>query len=482
MSSTISFVLDGRVTTINFEKDDCFTPTTTLLNYLRSLPDHKGTKEGCAEGDCGACTVVLAEPDQERRLSYKAVDSCLIFLPMIHGKQVITVENLKSPEGILHPVQKALVDANGSQCGFCTPGIVMSLFALYKNNHHPEISDIKEAIAGNLCRCTGYQPIIEAALKSSSHTGSNHFSGSEIHIVSLLSGIKKTYFSFQGKSQKYFRPVSVTETLRLRKKYPQALLLNGATDLALRVTKNHEELNEIIDLSAVSGIKGIRSLKTKTIIGAGTTLQEIKIYSEDRLPALSEMLSVFGSLQIRQLATLGGNLGSASPIGDSAPLLIAYDAQLILRSLTGTRKISMSEFFLGYRETRCRTDEIITTIEIPNQKANSHIHFYKVSKRKELDIATVSGGFQVELGVGRKINNIILAFGGMAETTTRAREIEKHLIGQVWDRDVVEKCLPLVDQAFKPISDARASTGGRRLAARNLLIKFWQDTSTKGKG
>ena len=295
MSSTISFVLDGRVTTINFEKDDCFTPTTTLLNYLRSLPDHKGTKEGCAEGDCGACTVVLAEPDKERGLSYKAVDSCLIFLPMIHGKQVITVENLKSPEGILHPVQKALVDTNGSQCGFCTPGIVMSLFALYKNNHHPVISEIKEALAGNLCRCTGYQPIIEAALKSSSHAGNDHFSESETNIVSLLSKIKQPYFSFQGKSQKYFKPVSVTETLRLRKKYPEALLLNGATDLALKVTKNHEKLDEIIDLSAVSGIKGIRSTKTKIIIGAGTTLQEIKIYYHSIISSNGSATSAFCS-------------------------------------------------------------------------------------------------------------------------------------------------------------------------------------------
>ena len=194
MSSSISFVLDNRLTTIDFEHENHFTPTTTLLNYLRSLPDHKGTKEGCAEGDCGACTVVLAEPGEEGRFSYKAVDSCLIFLPMIHGKQVITVENLKGPDGILHPVQKALVEVNGSQCGFCTPGIVMSLFALYKKNNQPAIYDIKEALAGNLCRCTGYQPIIEAALKSCTHSGIDHFSGSEIHIVSLLSDIKQPIF------------------------------------------------------------------------------------------------------------------------------------------------------------------------------------------------------------------------------------------------------------------------------------------------
>ncbi len=232
MSSSVSFILDNQIRTIDFEGDDRYTPTTTLLNYLRSLPDHKGTKEGCAEGDCGACTVVLAEANSEKKLIYKAVDSCLIFLPMIHGKQVITVENLRSPEGVLHPVQKALVDANGSQCGFCTPGIVMSLFALYKSHMTSSFDDIKEALAGNLCRCTGYQPIINAALKFCNHSHRDHFSDLESRITSMLSNIKHAHFTFLGNDQQYFRPVSINEALRLRKNYPHALLLNGATDLA----------------------------------------------------------------------------------------------------------------------------------------------------------------------------------------------------------------------------------------------------------
>jgi len=477
MSSSVSFVLDNQIKTIDFERDNHFTPTTTLLQYLRSLPNHKGTKEGCAEGDCGACTVVLAEPNSEGILSYKAVDSCLIFLPMIHGKQVITIENLKAPEGKLHPVQKALVEANGSQCGFCTPGIVMSLFALYKNEKTTTIDNIKEALAGNLCRCTGYQPIIDAALYSCTQTDNDHFSNWETRVNNLLSNIKLSYFSYHNKNQKYFRPVSVNEALRLKKKYPNAYLLNGATDLALRVTKNHETLNEVIDLSAIFGLRGIRNTKGKTSIGAGTTLQEIKVYAKNRFPALFEMLSVFGSLQIRNLATLGGSLGSASPIGDSAPLLIAYNAQLSLKSLSGTRAINMNDFIRGYRKTNCHIDEIITAVEIPTQRSESQVHFYKISKRKDVDIASVSGGFQIILGADKKVEDIILAFGGMAEMTLRAKDVEKFLIGQIWDRDTIEKCLPLVDQAFKPISDARATARGRRLLARNLILKFWQDTT-----
>jgi xanthine dehydrogenase small subunit len=477
MSSTISFILDSRITSIDFSQNQQYSPTTTVLNYLRSLPNHKGTKEGCAEGDCGACTVVLAKRGKNNTINYKTVDSCLLFLPMIHGKQLICIENLKSPEGKLHPVQQAMVNMNASQCGFCTPGIVMSLFGLYKNSNKPSKTEIEEALAGNLCRCTGYQTIIEAAESSCIHQGVDHFAHSEAGTLKRLAQIKSPSFTIETKKQKYYRPVSLREALLLKKKHPSAFIINGATDIALKVTKNHEIISEIIDLSAIEGLKGIRTMKNYTMFGAGTSLEDIKIYSKNRFPALYDMLTFFGSRQIRNLATLGGNLGSASPIGDSAPVLSAYNAHIELRSSDRKRKVNVDDFIIGYRKTVCQADELITAIEIPEFKSDSQVHFYKFSKRRELDISTASGGFRLEIDKEARVKSIKLVFGGLADRTKRATRTEKFLTGKIWNRENIEATFAILDKEFQPISDARASTEGRRLAAKNLLMKFWYNTT-----
>ncbi|TFH00672.1 MAG: xanthine dehydrogenase small subunit [Calditrichales bacterium] len=477
MTTIISFVLDNHIVDIDFNSDRRYVPTTTVLNYLRSLPGHKGTKEGCAEGDCGACTVVLAELNSKRQLVYRAVDSCLLLLPMLHGKQLITVENLKSPAGILHPVQQAMVDTAGSQCGFCTPGIVMSLFALYKSVDQPNRDQIEEYLGGNLCRCTGYQPIIAAAEKSCGQKTDDHFKKSEAETDILLRKMARPTFALEREGRSYYRPQSTKEALHFRRHHPQALVINGATDVALRLTKNFEDLTDVLDLSAVSDLNYIHQNDHTTTIGSGTSLSKLRNFSVQGFPALNGLLAVFGSLQIRNMATIGGNLSSASPIGDLTPYLMACKADIVLESEEGIRTVSVMDFITGYRATDCKPNELVTGIVIPFVREPKHLRFYKISKRLDLDISTVSGGFLLHTGDDNIVKSIILAFGGMAAQTKCAEKTEHFFNGKEWTRENVYAALPLLDQDFSPITDARSGANGRRQAAQNLLIKFWSETA-----
>ena len=476
MRSTISFILDDRITTIDLSKPGSPVPTTTVLNYLRSLPNHKGVKEGCAEGDCGACTVVLADFGLDGHLRYRAVNSCLIFLPMIHGKQLITVENLKSDMGELHPVQKALMEAHGTQCGFCTPGIIMSLFAFYKNQPKAGSGEILTALSGNLCRCTGYQPIIEAGQNLFPRGAEDHFDKNANSLKKMMNSIPREGIAIKNDRQKYFQPVNVQEALKLKMKYPQAYLLSGATDIALKVTKDFETLSEIIDLSAVPELQGFYQDDDYLYLGASADLATLQPLVQKFLPALADMFSVYGSLQIRNLATLGGNLGTASPIGDALPVLMAYRASILAEGANGKREIGLDKFFKGYRLTDLKPDEIITRIKIPIATNGAIVRSYKISKRKDLDISTVSSGFCLQLNGKRETKEIILAFGGMANRVKRAVSTENYLRGKHWERDTVEEAMKLIDQDFSPISDVRGSAEFRRVAAKNLLLKFWYET------
>ncbi len=472
MRSSVSFVLDGRVVTESFPGNSV-TPTTTLLNYLRSLPAHTGVKEGCAEGDCGACTVVLAEPGQENKLRYRAVDSCLVFLPMVHGKQVITVENLKA--GQLHPVQQAMVESGGSQCGYCTPGIIMSLFALYKNHHQPDRQTIDDALTGNLCRCTGYRPIVEAAAHACVHHGIDELSPTEEEITRLLRSISRESGRVHTAAQLYVQPTTVQEALAFKREHPDAVVVCGATDVALRVTKGHELLPIVLDLSLVDELKRIEDNGTALRIGAGVVLSDVQRDVARDFPALAQTLEVFGSLQIRNLATLGGNLGSASPIGDTLSALIPHRARVVLQNTTRTREVSLDEFVIGYRTTIREPDELITAVVLPKPEPHVLIRWYKVSKRRDLDISTVSAGFRLELDGEGRVNDVVLAYGGMAEKVQRASRAERFLLGRFWSRELVEQAMDVIDGDFTPITDARGSAEFRRVAARNLLLKFWSD-------
>ena len=470
--SIISFVLDNAIVNIDFNKQTQYTPTTTLLNYLRSLPNHKGVKEGCAEGDCGACTIVIGEIINNK-IRYSAVNSCLIFLPMIHGKQIITIENLGTLEN-LHPVQKEMVNSDASQCGFCTPGFTMSIFSMYKNENAPNKETISDYLAGNLCRCTGYRPIIEAASNACANIKPDTFSKNESQIIALLNKINKEDIELITETQKYLRPISLKSALNLKQQYKNALVINGSTDIALRVTKKNELLPLIIDINAVDELKYIKENSDEYIIGAGCNLESIKDYFKDSLPILNNILKVFGSKQIRKIATIGGNVGSASPIGDTIPVLMALKSTVEVKSILKTRTFLLSDFIVDYRKTLLSENELITKIIIPKPNDTTILKSYKISKRKELDISTVSASFSVEIK-----NNIIKSFyvyyGGMSAFTKLPKKTCDFLIGKQFSKETIIQATKLLAEDYSPISDARSGKKARMIMAQNLLIKFWDE-------
>ncbi|GAB6190635.1 xanthine dehydrogenase small subunit [Desulfocastanea catecholica] len=481
-SSYIEFLLDGQRQRIDFTSDSCLKPSTTVLNYLRSLDTHKGVKEGCAEGDCGACTVVVASPDENGRLTYQAIDSCLLFLPSIHGRQLITVENLSRGDNrnkILHPVQQAIVSHNGTQCGYCTPGFAMSTFALFKNHVKPSREVVVDALTGNLCRCTGYKSIVHAAEEACEHRVDDQFTTNEKEVHSLLIDITRDDADIEltGKGQKYFLPSSLESALTLRKVYPDALIVSGATDVALRQTKKGEHFPLIIDISAVQPLHQFCEDEKQFTFGAGLCMERIKSLAQDRLPALYSMLSVFGSLQIRNRATLGGNIGSASPIGDTLPLLFAYNASVnLIHADTSTRTLPIEDFITGYRKTALQPNELIYSVTIPKPASGLVVKSYKVSRRKDVDISTVSAAFALIKDAQETVNSIKLAYGGMAAKTQRAWQAEDYLQGKTWSIENIEKAMGMVEHDFQPLSDARSDAQSRRIAASNLLLKFFDET------
>ncbi len=477
-SSTVTFLMGKQLVEIDFKRESHLRPTTTVLQYLRGLPDRKGTKEGCAEGDCGACTVSIGSLNTEGEIEYNAIDSCLVFLPMLQGKWLITVEDI-GDSNQLHPVQQAMVDYDGSQCGYCTPGFVMSMFTLNKNHSSPNRETIDDALTGNLCRCTGYRSIVEATTKSCGQNGSDFIESMESQAIESLKSIRKSDLSISTADQQYFKPQTLVNALKLRTENPEALIVSGATDLALTVTKKHTWLPEILDIGGLSEMKQISEAEGTVNYGAGLSLEQVHVHSKSRLPALAKMLSVFGSLQIRNLATLGGNLCSASPIGDMAPVMMAYGASVVLQSENGQRELSVENFITGYRQTELRKDELMVAIKIPIPSPELVIDSFKVSKRKDLDISTVSAGFKLKLNDEEKVEEILLAYGGMAAMTKRAQNTESFLLGKTWNRDTIEQAKEFINEDFTPISDARSGKEARSVMASNLLLKFWAEQSYK---
>tara|TARA_Y100000817_G_C16849592_1_gene541499 strand:+ start:721 stop:2157 length:1437 start_codon:yes stop_codon:yes gene_type:complete len=470
-SDIIEFIFNNKIIKISNPDSN-----ETILNFVRQKLKKPGTKEGCAEGGCGACTIVLGELI-DNNIKYKAINACIAFLPTLNGKQLILVEDLISSEGKLHPVQKAMVKFHGSQCGFCTPGFVMSMFAMYKNNKYFDDEIINDSIAGNLCRCTGYRPIIDAAKSLNNKSDNDQFTKDKRKIINLLKKIKIKNIAIENENKKYFAPKKVIELKKLLKKIPEAKLLSGGTDLSLEVTKNRNELNKIIYLNAIKELDFIKKKNNELEIGAGTSLIKFEKYIKKYYPDFNNILKRYGSVQIRNVGTIAGNIATASPIGDTLPLLLSLDAKVIIDGTKGKEIISLNNFFVSYRKTKLKKGQFIYSVKIPIYKKNI-FKAYKISKRYDDDISSVCGSFNIEIDK-KRIKKIKIAYGGMSAVPKRAKNVEKILINSNFSEKTINKAINNLSRDFKPIDDMRASKSYRMEVAKNLLVKCFLEVKKK---
>ncbi|MDQ6656567.1 MAG: xanthine dehydrogenase small subunit, partial [Verrucomicrobiota bacterium] len=463
MSSAIEFRLNGKPVRV-----DSVSPNTTLLEWLRTS-GLTGTKEGCAEGDCGACSVAIVDRDARGKRVYRAINSCLVPLPLMSGRDIITVEGVGCPK--MHPVQQAMVENFGSQCGYCTPGFVMSMFEGYYRNDLKTAAQLDEQLCGNLCRCTGYRPIRDAAADAfAQRNGADEFD-------TLLKGSKAKLKAarYTSGGEIFLRPNSLERLFRAMTDHPEARLIAGATELGLDITKKFHRFPALISLEAIPELTVIASTDAEWHIGAANTLTRVDEAVGDEYPELREMLLVFGSRQIRNRATLGGNLVTASPIGDSAPVLLSLGARVLLASASGERTIPLDEFFVSYRKTALAPGEILKTVIVPRFGADPTWirRFYKVSKRREMDISAVAGAFAIQLDDAGVITQARLAYGGVAALPARALKTEQALIGKAWSSATCEEVLSILETEFTPLSDVRGSASYRSGLVKSLLQKFF---------
>jgi xanthine dehydrogenase small subunit len=470
MSDPIRFFYRGEVREVSGAA-----PTRTILQHLREDLHCTGTKEGCAEGDCGACTVVVGALENGK-VELKPVNACIQFLPTLDGKALFTVEDLQQPDGALHPVQQALVECHGSQCGFCTPGFAMSLWGMYirQDGQEPSRAQIDDALSGNLCRCTGYRPIIEAARRMVALPPVDFDRDT---LAAELAPLQRDSGSVHvGDDKRFYAPRTLDELASLRAEHPQALIVAGCTDVGLWVTKQMRELDEIIYIGQVQELKAIVEHDGVIEIGAGASLNDSYAAVCRHYPeALSEMWQRFASLPIRNAGTLGGNVANGSPIGDSMPWLIALGSEVVLRGPQGVRVLALEDFYLGYQKKDLRPGEFVQAVRVPMPRAGLRFRTYKLSKRFDQDISAVCAAFALTLQGGR-IAGARIAFGGMAATPKRAAAAEAALAGREWNEDTLAQASAALAQDYAPLGDMRASSAYRMQAAQNLLRRFWLET------
>ena len=469
MGGTVKFLLDGELIELN-DVD----PTRTVLQFLREDLRRTGTKEGCAEGDCGACTVVVAELNRNKDgVSLKAINSCIQFLPTLHGKELITVESLRPKGASLHPVQQAMVDCHGSQCGFCTPGFVMSLFALYKTNAKPSRLEIDDALAGNLCRCTGYRPIVAAANAMYELPQAEIEAVHQDKLAQLDAGDS---LRIEQGGRKFFAPTSSDDLAELLAQHADATILAGGTDVGLWVTKQHRTLATVIYTGRVAELNHLEVSATHIEIGAAVTLTDAMQAIVANYPDLEELFLRFASPPIRNAGTLGGNIANGSPIGDSMPALMVADTMLVLRSAKGEREVALGDFYIDYQVKDLQPGEFLAAIRIPLPVKNTVLRSHKLSKRFDQDISAVCTAYKLELD-GDRVAAFAMACGGMAATIKRATHCEAALVGEQWNETSVAHAMAALAEDFSPISDMRASANYRLRAAQNLLRRFYLETT-----
>jgi xanthine dehydrogenase small subunit len=444
---TVAFLLNGTPVRIEGEA-----PTRTLLDWLREVRGLKGTKEGCNEGDCGACTVMVTDAEGS-----KALNACILFLPQLHGKAVRTVEGISGPDGQMHPVQAAMVTHHGSQCGFCTPGFVVSMAVAHLNG----AVDHDDQLAGNLCRCTGYAPIIRAAEAASGEV-----------VPEWMVADRAAVAGFAAGEAGAFRPSDSDTLADWYVEHPDAVLVAGATDVGLWVTKQLRELRPVAFLNGVEDLKAVEVQGGQLHVGACVTISALREAVKDRLPSFGELLRRYASVQVRNAATIGGNIANGSPIGDGPPALIALGATLHLRRGDEMRSIPLEDFFLEYRKQDRRPGEFVAGVSFAEQAPA--LRCYKISKRFDQDISAVCGCFNVTVTDG-VVEEARIAFGGMAGVPKRASAAEAALVGKPWSEATVEAAAQAMAGDFTPLSDMRASAGYRMLTAQNLLRRYFHD-------
>ena len=450
----IRFVLNGKM-----HDTGGISPTMTLLDFLRRQTSLTGTKEGCGEGDCGACTVVRVRDNK-----FEAVNSCLLQLGQLSGFEIVTVEGLeKINDGRLIPIQQTMVEEGGTQCGFCTPGFVMALFALGQSGENINDDVIHDALAGNLCRCTGYKPIVEAARKGCKN---------RIDYKSSPTAFNPEQYEFNN--QTFFLPKTLKDLASLKASLKGAMLLSGGTDLGLLVSKERIIPKTVISTAHVSELQEVRETKKELILGSAVSYTSSLKFINRLYPSFGQLISRIGSRQIRNIGTIGGNIGTASPIGDTLPALIALNAIVTLFSLEEEREFRLEDFLLGYRKTCLKDGEVIKNIKIPKLTKNEYFKTYKVSKRYDQDISSVVGAYRLKIQ-DSKISDIHIVYGGLAEKPSRAIKTELSLRRKKWNEDIVCDSSKNIPNDFTPISDHRASANYRLRVASNLLIRLYRD-------
>jgi xanthine dehydrogenase small subunit len=470
--SEIRFLLNGRnVALSDVGADD------TLLDFLRIDQRLTGSKEGCAEGDCGACTVLVGRL-VDGGLVYETVNACIRFLASLDGCHVVTIEYLGGPEGRLSPVQQAMVDHHGSQCGFCTPGIVMSLYALWMQHEHPTVKQVETALQGNLCRCTGYAPIIRAAQEVTNFgtPSAEHLATERDSVVASLKDLRdgKRVEVVKGDSRAIL-PADVDDLAAVLEAEPEATIIAGSTDVGLWVTKFLKRISPAVFIGQLDGLKAIEVTEDAVTMGAGVTYTEAQDVIAEHYPHLSEYWDRIAGWQVRNMGTVGGNIANGSPIGDTPPVLIALGASITLRKGATRRVLPLEEFFIAYGKQDRAAREFVESITIPRVSTGQHAA-YKISKRRDEDISSVAVGMNVQVENGM-ITAAVLAFGGMAATPKRAAAAEAALVGQPWSEATLVAAADKLSEDFQPLTDMRATSDYRMKVAQNLFRRFWHETN-----